>query len=68
METVIRRKLILRDIFWPQVSSITTDTASKEVPRLLARFFKRSQRTGRRDHTTECEKRLHALVFSASAA
>jgi hypothetical protein len=35
---------------------------------LLARFFERSQRTGGGDHLTECEERLHALVFSASAA
>jgi hypothetical protein len=42
--------------------------ASKKIPRLLAGFFNRSQRTGRRDQLTKCEERLHALVFSASAA
>jgi hypothetical protein len=42
--------------------------ASKKIPRLLARFLKRSQRTGGGNNMTKCEERLHALLFSASAA
>jgi len=35
--------------------------ASKEVPRLLAGLFNRSQRAGGSDHMTKCEEGLHAL-------
>lgn len=31
------------------------------LPRLLARLFKRGQRTGGGDHLTECEERVHVL-------
>jgi hypothetical protein len=55
-----KRKLVFLDVFGRNFSPITTDVASKKSPRLLARLFKRSQRTGGRDHLTECEERLHA--------
>jgi len=55
------------DVFWRDVSPVTVDMASKKIPRLLARFFNRSQRAGGSNQLTECEERLHALVFSASA-
>jgi hypothetical protein len=38
--------------------------ANKKLPRLLARFFKRSQRTGGRDNLTGREERVHALVLT----
>jgi hypothetical protein len=39
----------------------------KKIPRLLARFFKRGQRTGGGYHMTKREERLHALLFCARA-
>jgi len=42
--------------------------AGKEIPRLLARFFNRGQRTRGGNNMTKCEERLHALLFVASAA
>jgi hypothetical protein len=42
--------------------------ASKKIPRLLARFFSRGQRTGVGNNMTKREERLHALFFAASAA
>ena len=64
----MERKLVLRDVYGRDVSPITIDMTSKKFPRLLARFFKRGQRTGASDYMTECEERLHALLFSASTA
>jgi hypothetical protein len=41
---------------------------SKKFPRPLARFFKRSQRTGGGNNMPKQEERLQALLFSARAA
>ena len=67
-KTVLERQLVFLDVLGRNFSPVVTDMAGKKFPRLLAGFFNRSQRAGRRNHTTECEERLHALVFSASAA
>jgi len=41
---------------------------SNKIPRLLARFFKRSQRTGGRYGLTKVEEGLHAVVSSAKGS
>ena len=67
-ETVLQTELVFLDIFRRNFSPVAADMSSKKFPRLLARFFNRGQRTGGSNHLTECEERLHALFFAASAA
>ena len=59
---MLQTELIFLYVFGRNFSPITTDMTSKKNPRLLARLFKRSQRTGGSDHLTECEERFHAVT------
>ena len=45
-EAVLKLKLVFLDVFGRNFSPVTTDMTSKKIPRLLAGFFNRSQRTG----------------------
>jgi hypothetical protein len=66
-KALLQTELVFLDVFRRNFSPIATDVASKEVPRLLAGFFNRSQRTGG-ECVTKLEEGLCALVFAASAA
>ncbi len=59
---MLQTELVFLDVFGRYVSPITTDMSSKKIPRLLACFFKRSQRAGGGNNLTECEERLHAVT------
>jgi hypothetical protein len=45
-EAVLQTELVFLYVFGRNFSPITTDVAGKKIPRLLARFFNRSQRAG----------------------
>ena len=57
-----KRKFVFLDVFRGNFSPVAPDMTSKKIPRLLARFFKRSQRAGGSDHLPECEERFHAVT------
>ena len=59
---MLQTELVFLDVFGRDFSRVTTDMTGKKIPRLLARFFKRSQRAGGCDHLTEREERLHAVT------
>ena len=67
-EAVLQAEIVFLDVFGRDFSPITTDMAIKKLPRQLAGFFNRSQRTGGCNNTTKREERLHALLFSVRAA
>ena len=61
-EAVLKRQLVFLCVFGRNFSPITTGMTGKKIPRLLACLFKRGQRTGGSNNTTECEERLHAVT------
>ena len=54
LEAVLQTEIVFLDVLGWNFSPVAADMASKEVPRLLAGFFNRSQRTGGDNYKTKC--------------
>ena len=65
---MLQTELVFLDVFRGDFSPFAANMTSKKFVRLLARFFKRSQRTGGGSNMPKREERLHPLLFSARAA